>query len=144
MNSTRNKAALALLWGLACALPAQAQAQTTVDLFVTITSAEAQKQGLALVLASQGLQQKARVRVLLCADGGPLALKAREPAALKPRSPRVMLDELIKAGAQVDVCALFLPNSEWKQTDLIDGVGVAKPQEVAAQLLAPQTRAVTF
>ena len=142
MRSKLNAAALAMLLGLGVALPAQAQ--SAVDLFVTITSAEAQKQGLALVLASQGLQQKARVRVLLCADGGPLALKAREPAALKPRSPRVMLDELIKAGAQVDVCALFLPNSEWKQTDLIDGVGVAKPQEVAAQLLAPQTRALTF
>lgn len=142
MRSKLNAAALAMLLGLGVALPAQAQ--SAVDLLVTITSAEAQKQGLALVLATQGLQQKARVRVLLCADGGPLALKAREPAALKPRSPRVMLDELIKAGAQVDVCALFLPNSEWKQTDLIDGVGVAKPQEVAAQLLAPQTRALTF
>jgi len=142
MRSTLNAAALAMLLGLGAALPAQAQ--STVDLLVTITSAEAQKQGLALVLASQSLQQKARVRVLLCADGGTLALKAREPAPLKPRSPRTMLDELIKAGAQVDVCALFLPNSEWKQTDLIDGVGVAKPQDVAAQVLAPQTKVLSF
>ena len=132
------KLSLALLLALAGVAPAQAQ--TGADLFVTVTSAETQQQGFALVLATQAMQQNARVRVLLCADGGQLALKAKAPVALKPKSPKDMLEGLIKGGAQVDVCALFLPNSEWKQTDLMDGVGVAKPQDAAAAMLQPQMR----
>jgi predicted peroxiredoxin len=135
---------LALFAGLACAL--SAQAQEPVDLLVTVTSADAQNQGIALVLAGQAMEQKARVRVLLCADGGQLAVKAKESVALKPRnvSPKEMLQALIKKGAQVEVCALFLPNSDLKQTDLIDGIGVAKPNEVATTLLQPNAKVLTF
>jgi predicted peroxiredoxin len=135
---------LALLAGLTCTF--SAQAQEPVDLLVTVTSADAQNQGIALVLAGQAMEQKARVRVLLCADGGQLAVKAKESVALKPRnvSPKEMLQGLIKKGAQVEVCALFLPNSDLKQTDLIDGIGVAKPNEVATTLLQPNAKVLTF
>lgn len=47
---------------------------------------------------------------------------------------------LIEGGAPVHVCALLRPNSEWKRTDLMDGVGVAKPQDAAAAMLQPQMR----
>lgn len=135
---------LALLAGLACAF--SAQAQEPVDLLVTVTSADAQNQGIALVLAGQAMEQKARVRVLLCADGGQLAVKAKESPALKPRnvSPKEMLQGLIKKGALVEVCALFLPNSDLKQADLIDGIGVAKPNEVATTLLQPNAKVLAF
>ncbi len=117
-----------------------------MELFVTITHADAQSQGIALVLAGQALEQKARVRLLLCAEGGQLAVKSRESTALKPRNvtPKEMLQGLLKKGVQVDVCALFLPNSDWKASDLLDGVGVAKPNEVVGILLQPNVRALTF
>lgn len=135
---------LAMLASFTCA--SSAQAQEPVDLLVTVTSADAQNQGIALVLAGQAMEQKARVRVLLCADGGQLAVKAKESVALKPRnvSPKEMLQGLIKKGAQVEVCALFLPNSDLKQADLIDGIGVAKPNEVATTLLQPNAKVLTF
>lgn len=135
--------ALTLLATLLCAGPVVAQ-QTAAEVMVTVTSADTQAQGFALVLATQAVQQKAKVRVLLCAAGGPLALKAREAEPLKPRSPKEMLEGLIKAGAQVEVCALFLPNSTHTAADLMDGVAVAKPQEVAAHMLQAQVRLLAY
>ena len=138
------KLSLAFVFGFFCVF--QAHAEEPVELFVTITHADAQSQGIALVLVGQALEQKARVRLLLCADGGQLAVKSRESTPLKPRNitPKEMLLGLLKKGVQVDVCALFLPNSDWKASDLLDGIGVAKPNEVVGMLLQPNVRALTF
>ncbi len=91
-------------------------------------------------------EQKAAVRVLLCGPAGQLALKAYEPPALKPRNvtPKQMMAGLIKGGATVEVCALFLPNADKTPADLVDGVTVAKPSEVAAYMVKPGVRAFGF
>ena len=100
----------------------------------------------AYVLANQMVEQKATVRVLLCGPAGQLALKAYEPAALKPRNvtPKQMMAGLIKAGATVEVCALFLPNADKTPADLMDGVSVAKPPEVAAYMVKLGVKAFGF
>ena len=121
-------------------------AQTPTEAFFNVTSADNQSQGMAMVLASQMVEQKAAVRILLCGPAGQLALKTYEPAALKPRNvtPKQMLAGLMKAGATVEVCALFLPNADRTPADLADGVTVAKPPEVAAYMLKPGVRAFGF
>jgi len=138
------KLSFALALGIACALPAQAQ--SSAELLVSINSGVTQTQGVALVLANQALAQKAAVRILLCSDGGQLAVKDKESATLKPlnKSPKELLQGLMKAGAKVEVCALFLPNSDLKPTDLIEGVGVAKPADVAAYMLQANVKAVSY
>ncbi len=116
------------------------------EVFVSVTSADNQVQGMAMVLANQMAEQKASVRVLLCGPAGQLALKAYEPSPLKPRnvSPKQMMQGLIKAGAKVEVCALFLPNAERSTDDLIEGVAVAKPPEVTGYLLKPGVKTIGF
>jgi predicted peroxiredoxin len=136
----------ALVISALLAVSAQGIAQTQTETFFNVTSADNQSQGMAMVLASQMAEQKAVVRILLCGPAGQLALKAYEPAALKPRnvSPKQMMLGLVKAGATVEVCALFLPNAERTPADLIEGVSVAKPPEVAAYMLKPGVRAFGF
>lgn len=138
------KTFITLALGAGLALPVHAQ--NAAELFVAVNSANAQTQGMALVLASQAVEQKANVRVLLCSDGGQLAVKGKEAAVLKPRNvtPNQMLQGLMKSGAKVEVCALFLPNSGLQPTDLIDGVGVAKPADVAAYFLQPNVKTLGF
>ena len=96
------------------------QAQSNSELLVSLNSGIPQTQGVAMVLANQALAQKATVRVLLCSDAGKLALKAGEFTPLKPsnKTPKEMLQGLIKAGAKVEVCALFLPNADMSPSDL--------------------------
>lgn len=127
-------------------LALSAFAQSPSEAFFNVTSADNQSQGMAMVLATQMMEQKAAVRILLCGPAGQLALKTYEPAALKPRNvtPKQMLAGLMKAGATVEVCALFLPNAERTPADLTEGVTVAKPLEVAAYMLKPGVKAFGF
>ncbi len=51
----------------------------------------------------------------------------------------------MKAGGAVNVCALYLPNSEYSKDDLLDGVGVATPPPaMAGQMLDRKMRTFTF
>lgn len=135
-----------LLLSALLALPVSGMAQSQTETFFNVTSADNQAQGMAMVLAAQMVEQKAAVRVLLCGAAGQLALKAYEPAPLKPRNvtPKQMMAGLIKGGATVEVCALFLPNADKTAADLIEGVSVAKPPEVAAYMVKPGVRTFGF
>lgn len=116
------------------------------ELFVNIHSGNAMAQGAGLVLAGQALEQKASVRVLLCDKAGDIALAGAELPKLKPRdvTTQQMLQGVIKAGAKVEVCALYLPNTGKQPTDLIPGVTPAKPADVAAHLLKPGVNSLAF
>jgi sulfur relay (sulfurtransferase) complex TusBCD TusD component (DsrE family) len=126
---------------LATALVAQAD-----ELFVSIHSGAAMAQGAGLVLAGQALEQKVDVRVLLCDAAGDIAVNGQSMPTLKPRNvtPQQMLQGLINAGAKVEVCALYLPNTGRQATDLLAGVTPAKPADIAAHLLKPGVRTLAF
>lgn len=135
------KKSLAIAVALMLATAAQAQ-----SLFVNIHSGQAMAQGAGLVLAGQALEQKAEVRVLLCDAAANIALTGQDMPSLKPRNvtPQQMLQGLIKGGAKVEVCALYLPNSGKQASDLIAGVTPAKPADVAAHLLKPGVQTLAF
>ena len=139
-----NKIVTAIVLGTCIALPVQAQ--SAPELFVTVNAGNPQTQGMAFVLATAAMEQKTIVRVLLCSEGGQLAIKGKESVVLKPRNvtPKDMLQGLIKNGSKVEVCALFLPNSEWKPADLIEGVSVAKPADIAAYMLQPGVKTISY
>lgn len=131
---------------VAVTLVLAAGASQAEELFVNIHSGNAMAQGAGLVLAGQALEQKAGVRVLLCDAAGDIALAGRQMPTLKPRdvTPQQMLQGLIKGGARVEVCALYLPNTGRKPGDLIEGVTPAKPADVAAHLLKPGVQTLAF
>lgn len=116
------------------------------ELFVNIQSSQAMAQGAGLVLATAAMEQKANVRVLLCDAAGDIAVTGKETMVLKPRNvtPQQMLQGLIKGGAKVEVCALYLPNTGRQPSDLLAGVTPAKPAEVAAHLLKPGVQILGF
>ncbi|MGZ8287714.1 MAG: hypothetical protein ACXW2U_02150 [Telluria sp.] len=68
-----NKAMLAGAGLLAVSLTGQA-----AELFLTINSASPMTQGAGLVRASQAIEQKATVHVLLCDAGGDIAVIGRD------------------------------------------------------------------
>lgn len=129
-------------------MPAHAENhQNSIDKVLVILSASSlQTQGMAMVLGNTMTDQGADVNVLLCDSAGDLALSAYQADTLKPKdlTPGQMLRRLIKQGASVSVCALYLPNSEYTKDDLIEGVGVAMPPEMAEQMLNADFRVFTF
>lgn len=146
-----NKAFKALtLAALVAIAPLSAQAgnhKAGVDeVLVILSSGSLQTQGMAMVLSNTMAKQGAQVNVLLCDQAGDLALKSYEAPALRPKevTPGQMLRGLLKQGGQAKVCALYLPNSDYGKDDLIGGVGVAMPPEMAGQMLNPKMRVFTF
>lgn len=130
------------------AVPAYADShQKVVDkVLVILSDSSLQTQGMAMVLGNTMSDQGAEVNVLLCDSAGDLALDSYQSEALKPKdlTPGQMLRRLIKQGASVNVCALYLPNSEYSREDLLDGVGVATPPDMASQMLNPRVRVFSF
>jgi predicted peroxiredoxin len=116
------------------------------EVLVILSSDSLQTQGMAMVLSNTMAQKGAKVNVLLCDAAGDLALKSYSSDALAPKdlTPGQMMRGLMKAGGSVKVCALYLPNSEYSKNDLIDGVGVAMPPEMAGQMLDRKMRTFTF
>ncbi len=118
-------------------------------LVTIVGTAEPQTQLMSMVLSMQSLQQGASVYILLCGPGGDLALKDAPDSATAPQEPKGMspqglMKKVIGAGATVEVCAIYLPNKGVGADALIDGVGRAKPDEMAARLLADDTRIMSF
>ena len=99
-----------------------------------------------MVLSNTMAKQGARVHVLLCDKAGDLALETYRAEPLKPKgvTPGQMLRGLLNRGGLVKVCALYLPNSGYTKADLIDGVDVAMPPEMAHKMLNRQMRIFTF
>ncbi len=105
---------------------------------VLVTATERQAQMMAMVLSVQTLKKHGKeVNMVLCGAAGDLALSATKTEPFQPagKSPTQLLNTLIKMGASVEVCPLYLPSVDKDATDLIKGITVAKPAVVAARLL---------
>src|SRR6056297_4226145 len=124
-----------------------AEAQSENDpLFVVLTSNDAETQMMAMVLATQSLNKNVPVRVLLCSDAGDLALKDSESTSFAPadRSPKQLMMGLMDNGVKVDVCGIYLPNRDYTEADLMDGIGTAAAPEVAEYMKQEGVRYFTF
>lgn len=104
---------------------------------VVLTSGDQQTQMMAMVLSMMSIKAKKKVHITMCAAGGELALKETKTKLFEPikKSPTMLLKVLLDKGATVNVCPLYLPSVGKDKSALIDGITVAKPPKVAAQLL---------
>lgn len=140
------KTPLLLLLAIGFAINASASTEDHDELFVVLTSGDAETQMMAMVLATQSMNQNVPVRVLLCSDAGELAIRDSESPSFEPagRSPKELLGGLISNDARVEVCGIFLPNREYSEGDLSEGIGVASPPEVAEYMSRKDVRYFTF
>jgi predicted peroxiredoxin len=136
-------------WGLGAPAPIHAQddAPASADnIFVVVSSGEAPTQMMAMVLGNQVAAKGASVRVLLCDSAARLAVEGESFPSFEPagKTPQDLLRGLMQKGATVEVCAIFLPNTDVEKSDLLSGVGVAKPGPVADHMMKPDVRYFTF
>jgi len=115
-------------------------------LLTILSTGEDETQMMALVLTHQALEQGAEVTVLLCGEAGYLATEKGESKKFAPidRSPRDLVRSLLSQGATVEICAIFLPNRDLDEDDLLKGVTVARPPEITRLLLHSDTHVLTF
>jgi predicted peroxiredoxin len=147
MKKIISAAAIGIATGLT-ATAAMAQEPTKLVTFLTLP--EPQTQLMAMVLTLQAAQQGAEAHILLCGPAGDLALRDAPDSATAGQPPRDMspqgLMQMIRenTGATVEVCAIYLPGLGADASVLLDGIGVADPAEMAAQLMAADARVLSF
>lgn len=127
-----------------------AAAEEAGKLVTVVTSPDPQTQLMAMVLTMQAARQGADAHILLCGPGGDIALREAPATATTGQPPRDMspqgLMQMIRetTGATVEVCAIYLPGRGEAPEVLLEGIGVAKPDEMAARLMAEDTRVLSF
>ncbi len=151
-------AALAVMMVTACASPVPTDRLAfagsisqpdSANLLTLITSPDPETQFMALTLTRSAKAAGASPRILLCSAGGDLALGNPPAPAITPLkpsglTPQDLLKTLIADGVQSDVCAIYLPNRPIGPDALIDGVGVAKPDDIGRLLANPGLRLFSF
>jgi len=144
------KVVLSTLVAGALILPSVASASQAKGLNVLINSNNSQTQSMAMVLSLMTIKKhKKEVNIVLCGAAGDLADKniqgipTKRPDGKAP-SAKKHLQMLIKMGADVKVCPLYLPNSGKDKSILMDGITVAKPPVVAGKLLDTNYQNITF
>jgi len=115
-------------------------------LLVVVTTDDPMTQLMSMVLANEAKQKGAAVDVVLCGEAGSLAVKNSPEVLLKPNntSPQMLLKNLVQNGVNVELCPPYLPNKDKTAADLIDGVSVAKPPQVAGKLLDEGTKILSY
>ena len=131
-------------------VPNLVNAEQAKGLNVLINSANAQTQAMAMVISLMSIKKhKKEVNIILCGAAGDLADKnikgvpIKRPNGKSP-SAKQHLKMLIKLGASVKVCPLYLPNSGKDKSILLDGITIAKPPIVAGQLLNSDYKNIAF
>lgn len=113
---------------------------------VVLTSNSLETQGMAMILANAMQQQGTDLQILLCDQAGDLAVEgyqSAQPINTPPSNPagqvtpEGIMKMLMDNGAQVDVCAIYLPNRDYGEEVLLDGVGVAAPGPIAELMRDP-------
>lgn len=130
--------------------PMALSASDTKGLNVLITSGDTQTQMMGMVLSTSSIKDhNAKVNITLCGPAGNLALKDYQSDTVKRPdgkdvNPKMALGGLIKAGASVQVCPLFLPTAGKDTSALMEGITIAKPPMVAKGLLDDDFQNISF
>lgn len=131
-------------------VPALLSAGQLKGLNVVITSPDTQTQMMAMVLSTMAVKKhKKIVNITLCGPAGDLAVKGikstpvKKPDGKSP-TPKMAMKGLIKSGANVQICPLYLPNTGKDKSVLIKGITVAKPPMVAKMLLDSEYNNLSF
>ncbi|MBU3013449.1 hypothetical protein KO488_01675 [Poseidonibacter lekithochrous] len=127
-------------------IPNLLSADSAKGLNVILTSKDSQTQMMAMVLSMATLKQNKKVNMTLCSSAGDLAVKGMESEVLKPmnKSPKMMLQAIIKKGGNVMICPIYLPNVNKDKSVLLEGITFATPAGGAKELLDLDFQNLTY
>ncbi|WP_428023213.1 DsrE family protein [Arcobacter sp.] len=116
------------------------------NLFVTITSDSLKVSGMGVAVANAFQEAGVNTTVLVGAEATKLVLKKGKQEAFGPtgKTVREMLVALSKKGGYVMLCGMCAKFGEITKADVVEGVKIVTPNDVAGALLAPSTQSLSF
>jgi predicted peroxiredoxin len=141
----KNKMLGGLLLTLLLSIFAQAS-EGYKNLFVTITSDNLKQAGMGVAVANAFQGAGVNTTVLIGANAAHLVLKKGKQELFGPTGASIkdMLVGLSKKGGHVMLCGMCAKFDEITKNDVIKGVKIVTPNDVAGALLAPSTQTLSF
>jgi predicted peroxiredoxin len=141
----KNKMLGGLLLTLLLSIFAQAS-EGYKNLFVTITSDNLKQAGMGVAVANAFQGAGVNTTVLIGANAAHLVLKKGKQELFGPTGASIkdMLVGLSKKGGHVMLCGMCAKFDEITKSDVIKGVKIVTPNDVAGALLAPSTQTLSF
>jgi len=136
------------MMGLMIAMASAEAAPTNDDapkkIVVTLTTSSINSAGFALAVANAMQDAGVQSTVFVAADAVSYALNKGTQPKFAGSMPKELIQALIHKGGKVMICEGFVKLGGIKPSDMVEGVGVATPSDLAGALYAPNTQAMTF
>jgi len=116
------------------------------NLFVTITTDNLKQSGMGVAVASAFQKAGIKTTILIGANAARLVLKKGKQELFGPtgKSVKDMLIALSHQGGTVMLCGMCAKFDEITKNDVVEGVKIVTPNDVAGALLAPLTQTLSF
>jgi len=111
---------------------------------VTITSSSINQSGFGLAVANAMQDAGVNSTVFVAGDAVKYALNNSVNPKFAGFTPKELIQALIKKGGKVMICEGFVKIGNIKKTDIVQGVQIATPGDLAGALYAPNSKAMTF
>ncbi len=116
----------------------------TKKIAITITDTSVVKSGFGLAVANAMQDAGVQSTVFVSADAIKYALKNGDHKKFAGSTTQELIGALIKKGGKVMMCEGFVKLGNIKKTDMVQGIEVAAPSDLAGALYAPNTVTMTF
>ena len=119
-------------------------ATASKHMVVMLTEASVVKAGFGLAVANAMQDAGVKSTVFISADAVDFVYKKGTQPTFAGSTPRALIQALIGKGGKVMICEGFVKLRGIKPSDMLEGVRVAAPADLAGALFAPDTQALTF
>lgn len=139
---------LASLLGALCittsAVAADNGATAPKKIVITLHSHNISSAGFGLAVANAMQDAGVQSTVFVAADALDYALTNTKQGKFGASMPKDMISSLIKKGGKVMICEGFVKMRGIKPSEMVKGVEVATPGDLAGALFAPNAQSMTF
>lgn len=133
-----------LMLALSSAQAAQNNDNAPKKIVVTLTSSSINSAGFGLAVANAMQDAGVQSTVFVAADAVNYALNKGEQPKFAGATPKELMSGLIRKGGKVKICEGFVKLGGIKKSDILSGVEIATPSDLAGALYAPNTQSMTF
>lgn len=114
------------------------------NMVITITEGSIVKAGFGLAVANAMQDAGVQSTVFIAADAVNFALDKGSQPKFAGATPKELMTGLIRKGGNVKICEGFVKLGGIRQSDIIEGIEIAAPADLAGALYAPNTQSLTF
>lgn len=111
---------------------------------ITITEGSVVKAGFGLAVANALQDAGVQSTVFIAADAVNFALNKGTQPKFAGATPKDLMTGLIRKGGKVKICEGFVKLGGIKKSDIVEGIEIATPGDLAGALYESNTQSMTF